>query len=65
MPCERLLSTPARRGRHFYGTPLRWIEIGEDLIIVEPAELGPELHLEVAFGKRGMYRRSRRLWHWR
>jgi len=37
--------------------------IGEELIIVEPAELCTELHIEVAFGKRGMYRHSRGLWH--
>jgi hypothetical protein len=50
-------------GRDFHGTPLGWIEIGEELIIVEPAELGTELHREVALGKRGRSRRSRRLWH--
>jgi hypothetical protein len=45
----------------FHGTPLRRIEIGQEVIAIEGAELGAQRHVEVAFGKSGMYRRSRRL----
>jgi hypothetical protein len=42
-----------------HGATLGWIQIGQELIIVEGAELGTELHIEVAFGKRGLYRGHR------
>ncbi len=32
---------------HFHGTPLRGIEIGKQLIIVECAELSAEIHIEI------------------
>ena len=38
-------------GCDFDGTPLGWIAIGTKLIIIECAELGPELHRAVALGK--------------
>jgi hypothetical protein len=45
----------------FHGTPLGLVEIAKELIIVEHAELGTELHIEVAFGKRSLHRGHRRL----
>jgi hypothetical protein len=52
----------APRG-HFHGTPGGRIQIGEQLIVIEAAELGAELHIEVALGERGMYSGHRRLWN--
>ena len=52
-------------GRHFHGTPGGRIEIGKEVIAIDGAELGAQRNVEVAFGKSGMYRRSRRLWPWR
>jgi hypothetical protein len=37
------------------------IQIGEELIVVQGAELGTEFHIEVAFGERGLYGGHRRL----
>jgi hypothetical protein len=48
-------------GRDFHGMPGGRIQIGEELIVVERAELGPEFHIEVAFRERGLYGGHRRL----
>jgi hypothetical protein len=50
-------------GRDFHGTPGRGIQIGEELITVERAELSTELHREVAFGKSGLHGGHCRLWN--
>ena len=49
-------------GRHFHRAPLGRIEIGKELILIERAELGAQLHIEVAFGEGGLHRGHCRLW---
>jgi hypothetical protein len=52
----------APRG-HFHGTPRGRIQIGEQLIVIEAAKLGAELHIKVALGEGGVYSGHRRLWN--
>jgi hypothetical protein len=48
-------------GRDFHGTPRGRIQINKELIAIEGAELGTELHIEVALGECGLYGGHRRL----
>ena len=50
--------------RYLHGTPPGRIAIGQELIIEERAELGMELHREVAFGKGGLHGGRSRRGHW-
>ena len=43
-------------GGHFHGAALRWVEISQELIGVERAELRAEVNIEIAFGKGGTHR---------
>ena len=54
---------PTRNAREsdFHGGARRGIQVGEEVILREEAELGTELHLEVAFGKSGLHGGHRRL----
>jgi hypothetical protein len=49
-------------GRYLHRTPLGRIDIGKELIIVERAELGTQIHIEVAFGKSGLHGGRGGLW---
>jgi hypothetical protein len=40
-------------------------QISKELIVIEPAELRAECHIEVAFRKGGTNRGSRSVWHYR
>jgi len=50
-------------GRHFHGATLGRIEISKELIIIERAKLGAEVHGEIAFGKGSPYCSRCRLWN--
>jgi hypothetical protein len=50
-------------GRHFHRSALGGIEIGEELIVRERAELSAQVDIEVAFGKGGAYGGSCDVWN--
>jgi hypothetical protein len=46
-------------GRHFYRSALGGIEIGKELIVIERAELGTQVDIEIPFRKGGPHCSSR------
>jgi hypothetical protein len=44
------------------GTSGGRMQIGEELVVIEGAELGAERHGEMPFGARGLYRGRRGFW---
>jgi hypothetical protein len=49
--------------RDFHGTPATAVEIGKEVIVIERAELGTQVHIEIAFGKGSLDNGCRRLRH--
>ena len=50
-------------GGDFHGAALRGIEIRQELIVIERAELRAQVDIEVAFGKSGPHGSRGRIWN--